>query len=372
MLYSVGKKLNLLGLILLLLELVGNGDARADWREEWDKTLQAAKKEGRVVIYSYPGLEHFFLEFQKKYPEIRFVEVSVRGSSRIQRIMAERRAGRYLADVVIGGAGSGYIGLYKTKVLDPIKPTLMLPEVVDESKWWGGKHIYADDEKEHILAFGGAPSYYFHYNTKLVNPAEFKSYWDFLKPKWKGKMVVKTPMTGGTPEILRFLYYNPELGPNFLRRFLNEMDLTATRDIRQFVDWLANGKFAIAGLQNASRIRLGEAKKQGLPIDTFDFAKFKEGISVGSGGGNLFLINHAPHPNAAKVFINWVLSRKGQMAWQKLVQGGRNSLRIDIPKDDVPPEFLIPKGIKYTVQGDPRYRDLETVRRFINKVWKRK
>jgi hypothetical protein len=44
----------------------------------------------------------------------------------------------------------------------------------------------------------------------------------------------------------------------------------------------------------------------------------------------------APYPNAAKVFLNWLLSREGQIALQKLVENGRNSLRIDIPKDDVP------------------------------------
>ena len=364
--------MHFLALGLLISGLAGNNIIRADSSEDWNNTLQTARKEGRVVVYSYPGLEFFFQAFQKKYPGIKFVEVSVRGSARIQRIMAERRASKYLADVVIGGAGSGYIGLYKTKVLDPIKPILMLPEVVDESKWWGGKHIYADDEGKYILAFGGAPTYYFHYNSKLVDPREFTSYWDFLKPKWKGKIVVKTPLTGGTPAILRFLYYNPDLGPKFLKRFLAEMDLTATRDIRQFVDWLGNGKFAIAALQGASRIRLWEAKNQGLPVDTFDFAKFKEGISVGSGGGNLFLINQAPHPKAAEIFINWVLSREGQIAWQKLVQGGRNSLRIDIPKDDVPPHFVIPQGVKHTIQSDPRYRGLEEVRDFVNKVWKKK
>ena len=140
MLHYLRKSMFVLALVLLVTGLVGNNIVRADWKQDWDKTLRAAKNEGRVVVYSYPGLEFFFLTFQKKYPGIKLVEVTVRGSARIQRIMAERRAGKYLADVVIGGAGSGYIGLYKTKVLDPIKPILMLPQVVDDPSG-GGANI---------------------------------------------------------------------------------------------------------------------------------------------------------------------------------------------------------------------------------------
>jgi len=91
---------------------------------------------------------------------------------------------------------------------------------------------------------------------------------------------------------------------------------------------------------------------------------------VGSGGGNVMLINRAPHPNAAKVFINWLLSREGQVACQKLVEAGRNSLRIDIPKEDVPKHARIIPGAKYVLLDDSAYSDLETVRAFVREVWK--
>jgi iron(III) transport system substrate-binding protein len=233
----------------------------------------------------------------------------VRGSERVTRILAERRAGKYLGDILIGGVGSAQSGLLKTGLLDPIKPALMLGEVLDESKWWQGKHTYGDEEAQYTFWFGGAPLYYFHYNTALVNPQEFKSYWDLLNPKWKGKIVVVEPMTGGTQEPLVFMYHSKELGPEFMRRFLSEMDLGVSRDIRQLLDWVAQGKYAISALQNADRIQLWDARKQGLPVNAFETDKFKEGGLVGSGGGNIALINRAPHPNAAKVFINWFLSR---------------------------------------------------------------
>lgn len=373
MISLIVKRLHPTALSLFILMLVHQpGDSRAggDWASAWEEILRAGKKEGRVVVYTYPGQELVFQEFQKQYPEIRFVEVSVRGSERVQRILAERRAGKYLADLVIGGAGSIYIGLYKTKALEPIKPALILPEVVDKSRWWGRKHIYGDDEGLYILAFTGSPLYYFHYNTNLVNPNEFKSYWDFLNPKWKGKFVIMEPLAGGTPEILQFLYHYPSLGPKFLKSFLTEMDPMVTRDLRQFLDWLAHGKAALAGLQGVNRIDLWQARAQGLPVNTFDFGKFKEGIIVGSSGGSIVLMNQAPHPNAARVFINWLLSRDGQIAYQRLARGGENSLRSDIPKDDIPQYTRLPEGVRYTLMSDPPYREMESVRKFVSEVWK--
>ena len=345
--------------------------AGPDWREGWEKTLRAAKQEGRLVIYTFPGQELLFQEFQKNFPDIRLVEVSVRGSERVTRIMSERRAGKYLADILIGGAGSAQSGLLKSGLLDPLKPALLLPEVLDVSKWSGGKHIYGDSEDQYILAFAGTPLYHFHYNTNLVSGREFKSYWDLLNSKWRGKIVVAEPLTGGTLEPLQFLYHNKELGPGFVKRFLTETDLAVTRDTRQLVDWLAQGKYAISALQNADRIRLWDAKKQGLPVDAFETGKFKEGGLVGSGGGNTALINRAPNANPARVFINWFLSREGQIAYQRLVQGGRNSLRLDIPKDDVPLHARIKPDASYTLADDIGDADPELVRRFVAEIWKR-
>ncbi len=93
---------------------------------------------------------------------------------------------------------------------------------------------------------------------------------------------------------------------------------------------------------------------------------------IGSGGGNIALINRAPHPSAAKVFINWFLSREGQTAYQKLVGGGRNSLRTDIPKDDVPPHARIKPDAKYTLIDDIGYSDLDAVQRLVAEIWKKR
>jgi ABC-type Fe3+ transport system substrate-binding protein len=291
------------------------------------------------------------------------------GGQRVERIMTERRSGRYIPDLYTGGGRQIREVLHRAKIIEPIKPALILPEVLDPSKWWRGKHIYLDDEGEYVISFNGITQTYFHYNTKLVNPKEFKSYWDILDPKWTGKIVVWEPTASGVDGVLRFLYHTPEIGPQFLRRLLGEMNATFTRDKRLFLDWLGTGKFAIAAFQSADRVGVAQARSQGLPINWFDPKTFKEGVPLSTSSGNIALMNRAPHPNAAKVYVNWLLSREGQTVYQKISRDN-DSLRIDIPKDDVPPHIQRLAGVNYALLTDPVYLDWEPVFKLVNEVWK--
>lgn len=362
--------------LLLALSLSGQtlfgAEAKPAWQAEWEKSLQAAKREGQVTIYVSEVYEQVFRQFQNRYPEIRVVVVPGSGNPIANRIMSERRAGKYLADLYMGGSGTAHDVLLKAKVLDPVKPTLILPEVLDESKWWRGRHKYVDAQGEYIFAFNGLSQSYFHFNSKMVNPKEFKSYWDFLQPNWRGKILVMDPtMGGGVTGVLRFLYHTQALGSEFLRRFLGEMELGVTRDLRQYVDWLATGRFAIASFASADRADLYKAKEQGLSVDWFDPRVFKEGAPLSSSNGNLALMSDAPHPQAAKVAINWLLSREGQVVYQK-AQEGADSLRIDIPKEGVPSHTRRWEGVRYEVMDNPEWRDMEPIRRLVQEIWKKR
>src|SRR5262245_55468384 len=77
--------------------------AEAHWPKEWEKTLEAAKKEGQVTVY-ISGYEAVLPDFQNEYPDIKLVAVTVRGNQLGQRLLSERRAEKYLADVVSSGA----------------------------------------------------------------------------------------------------------------------------------------------------------------------------------------------------------------------------------------------------------------------------
>jgi len=329
-------------------------------RAKWEETVRKADKEGKLSIYMSRGGEfHKIIRvFHKEYPKIR-VNLVTGGGHYASRILSERRANKYLADLVVTGPGSPYYVLYRGKFLDPIKPTLILPEVADTSKWWRGKHHYIDPEDKYVFVFMGPVSAgVVYYNTNRVNPSEFKTYQDLLNPKWKGKLLMEDPRAPGAARLgLRVIYYLPELGPKFLRRLFGEMDVTLTRDRRQSVDWLAVGKYPLCMFCSDGRY----AKAQGLPVDDFRTVDWLKKPAVAPGGtSTMALLNRAPHPNAATVFINWLLSRKGQTTLQDVLNPtGRvyESMREDIPKDIIPTERRRQKGVDYIMMATPTRSD---------------
>jgi hypothetical protein len=101
-----------------------------------------------------------------------------------------------------------------------------------------------------------------------------------------------------------------------LRKFYSETEITLFRDRRQGTNRLATGKFPLCHLCR----EIDKAAQQGLPVDDLPPEKLKEGGAIGGGGSSVIaLINRAPHPNAARLFINWYLSRQGQSVWQHVM-----------------------------------------------------
>jgi len=344
-----------------------SAQTKPGWQVAWDKTVKAAEKEGQLNIYFTLGPHRVVEDFQKAYPKIKVVGVFGRSSGLVQRILTERRAGMHLADVRVGGGGRHIVNLIKNGMSDPIKPLLILPEVVDKSKWWEGKHRYPDPQQKYFFAFIGAPQMgSISYNTQLVKPKEVSSFWDLLDPDWKGKMVSRDPReTGPGGGAMRFFYHSPKLGPKFLTRLFSEMNITLNRSERQATDWLAIGRFTICFFCRGIPV----AKRQGLPVDKFGL--MKEGAGLTSQGGMVSLINKAPHPNAARVFINWLLSREGQMAYQKAADkmgSAADSLRVDIPKDLVQPKDRRKEGVTYLDVDRPERRDMKPILKVFEKA----
>ncbi|MBI4488194.1 MAG: extracellular solute-binding protein [Deltaproteobacteria bacterium] len=340
---------------------------RADWKQEWEKTLAAAEGEGEVTIYGQArrGVAAAIQAFERSHPKIKVNFIGGSGSDLAKKIMAEKRAGKHLVDIAVGGGGTMVLVYYKAEILQPIPSVLILPEVRDESKWWGKKHLYADPENRHVfMAQGDTGSGIGAINTNLVKTQELQSWWDLLGPRWKGKMVVTDPKSAGNIGSWRFLYYDDDLGPKFIRRFLSEMSVTFAVDERQMMDWVAAGKYHIHVLAKVENTE--NARKQGLPV--MQVFSEKEADAISTGSGHISLFKNAPHPNAAKVYINWFLSREGQMTWQK--HTGRNSFRTDIPKGVLSfGEVQVPKeGRKYLLTSLPQYEDVKPLRKLVDEI----
>ncbi len=352
-------------IIIFFLALSQNVHGAEAWETEWEKTVKAAEQEGEVMFYTL-GDYGYASEFEKNFPRIKVKVVPGRGSELLSRIMSERRGGKHLADVARIGNTSPF-ELYKARTLQPIASAFILPEVKDQSKWWQGKHHYADPDAKYIFVSVGSVSVNMvAYNTDLVAPSEIASFWDLLQDKWKGKIVAIDPRAGGYGRSgARFAYYNPQLGREFLKRFFSEANATLSRDYRQAIDWVAQKRFSLLLFGNGDDVL--QAKSQGLPINVVDTSGWKEGAALEPAAFTVVLMDKPAHPNAAKVFINWLLSREGQVAVQK--EGETNdSLRIDIAKTDVRPHIRRRDGAKYVVTWTPQWMDMEPIQKLINQA----
>jgi len=132
----------------------GAGEARAPALLEWEKTVEAARKEGKLVaaIPASAELRKAVGEiFPKRFPGIELELTNARGPSNASKIAAEHAAGVRYFDLLISGTATPFNLLY-ANILDPVEPLLILPEVKDPRRWFGG-HVWLDNAKRFIYAF---------------------------------------------------------------------------------------------------------------------------------------------------------------------------------------------------------------------------
>ena len=231
-------------LFWLCITTASAAEPTSSWETEWRKTIEAAKKEGQLTVSHTRGpFDQVFADFSKRHPEIKIVSISGRGGDLISRIMAERRAEKYVTDIYLGSSGTPMDVLHPAKALEPIPTFMILPEVKDPSKWFRKQHHYADPDAKFIFVFEGVVRADMAFNTTLVDPKEFTSYWDLLKPKWKGKIAAMDPKLPGffirnnlekwAPGLLASRKdITKEMVERYLARMYGDVDfvLTVTRD----------------------------------------------------------------------------------------------------------------------------------------------
>jgi len=299
------------------------GEAKAPWQMAWDRTLEAANKEGKLVagIPASADLRKAIGDtFQNRFPGIELELNPSRGSVNAQRIVAEHAAGMHYFDLLISGTSTPF-GLLNEGILEPIEPLLLVSEVKDPKRWFGG-HIWLDNAKQFIYAFQAYQSENLWYNSTLVKPAEIRSYGDLLNPQWKGKIGYLDPRSpGGGTATWAFLLKIK--GEGFLKK-LAAQEMFLSRDQRQLADSLAKGKMALTiGLTYYS---FAPFLKAALPIKPLP--QPQEGTYTSCGSGALSVIKDAPHPNATKIFVNWLLSKEGQEIYSKAM--GQATRRMDV------------------------------------------
>jgi ABC-type Fe3+ transport system substrate-binding protein len=331
-------------------------ESQSDWKQRWDKALSGAKKEGMVVVWGPPGelIRKAMSEgFKKAFPEIPIEYSGARGGEQATRIKAERDGGVHSVDVLLSGTTTANMQMKPMKALDPIEPALILPEVTDTKNWRGNALEFSDDSTRFNLVFVNSLKVLIVYHPAQVKPEEINELPKLLDPKWKGKFIINDPLPSGAGNVT-FRWIWQVLGMEKAKDYYRNIRANAAivdRDQRRQIEWVAQGKYAF--LLAPSDGTLGQLLKRGLKVGLLPELK-DHGTYVSASFGSAMLVNKAPHPNAASVFLNWLLGKDGQTAWSQAMD--HPSKRVDVPTAHLSSYVIPPADGKY-FRGMPRPGD---------------
>jgi len=315
----------------------------ADWQKVWDETLKAAKDEGKVVVTGPPDAQvrKALPEAFKKRFGIAMEYQSARGTDSANKMRAERAAGIYTADAALAGSNTMFTVMLREKMLAPLKPELILPEVTEGKNWKRGSIWFVDPEEQYVLRLFSTVNEAFWINTKEVKPGELRKMQDLLEPRWKGKIAFMDPTIAGTGANQAANLY-AMFGADFVKKLFIDQQTAFSRERRQLTDWLARGTYHVVfGGEDGELERL---RKEGLPITSVHGLGDMPGSL--SGGNQVGLYSNAPHPNAARVFVNWMASKEGSEIYARALN--MVPVRTDIDASSFMPPEVIPKpGVNY-------------------------
>lgn len=328
----------------------------AESEKIWNDLIKAAQAEG-VLSIAASGQRNYtpvYEEFSKKF-KVKTVISYGGGRQHATRILAERSGGIYAVDVGHVGGNTVNRRLIPNGAVAPIADYLVVPEVKDTSCWYGNRHWFIDEHQKysfvHSADFTTAVSIFI--NTKHVTDADLaalKSPQDFFKDRWKKKIVALSPLEGQSGNSYFRYSLLPTFGMEWMKKFVQSGHAEFQARSKLIEDGLAGGKYHLAIFPYARP--LTKMERQGLPVKQV-WHEFENADGIMTGGSTaqaVHVYDRAPHPNAAKLFINWLLSREGMtFVHDNLKKGSdpRNSLRVDVPKTNVDPATLPRRGVTY-------------------------
>ncbi|MSQ27112.1 MAG: ABC transporter substrate-binding protein [Dehalococcoidia bacterium] len=341
------------------------------WEAEWDQLVAKARQEGKLNIMTLTGVgqRKRMDAFQKAFPGIEANLQEFSSASQIApKVIAEQKAGVFEWDMADISPTTALQVMRPANTWDPIRPLFFRPDVLGDENWHGGfEEGFIDTEKK--WAYGGdyivSPRNSW-INTDLVPEGSIKSVTDLLDPRWKGKILIADVRTGYTFFPMNVLRVSrPSDGESIMKRLLVDQEPTFLRDTRQITEAMARGKYAILASLGLEEVTLTDMQKEGVgknlkPIEIPEF-------TYGGAAGSMFLYQKAPHPNAAKLYVNWVFTKEGQIAYQNGPDPARNSRRKDVPVYDKS-TFPDPTRKVYNNSKESSIKDLEVTQKILEQL----
>lgn len=315
--------------------------------EDWDTIYEAAKTEGKVVIYSLSSRIFDAVEgFIEKYPGVEVEAIDMTGNEQVDKLTREQAAGVYNVDVLQLANGP--------TVLKELLPKGLLVNYIPQTLIDGvpTKDVIAKEFREPMLVHSLESKVVF-YNTQTYPEAPVDTLWDLTKPEWRGRVQIKDPML--TEENLNFLQtvvqHADQMADAYEKEFGKPIELS--RGIEnagyEFIKRLVDNDVVLTTSDGDAAKAVGAPDQDNPPL-TLSVASSKlryndsKGTKLGvawkvkpmvgiTKTNHLLMAAHAPHPNAAKLLIRWLLGD---------AEGGAGMAPFNVPggwasRSDVPP-----------------------------------
>ena len=254
------------------------------------------------------------------------------------RVTTERKAGLYTWDVCTMPMSTALQVLKPAGVWDPVRPAIVTPEARNDASWRGGFEAgFLDRDRRLAYAFTLVRAVGVFVNVDRVKEGELTSVKDLLAPKWKGKIAISDPRVIGST-FWPLTVARLKLGDGIMKQLLVDQEPVLSRDRNQLTEFMVRGRYPIAIGLNALALQDFQIHGVGKNVKTLLLPE----LDYQASGSAVWLLNRAPHPNAARVFVNWLLTKEAQAAWAKELQTNSRLLGVE-PGD---PHTIVPPGLK--------------------------
>jgi iron(III) transport system substrate-binding protein len=324
-------------LSVLMVGAVPPLSAKDAWQEEWEKVLEAAKAEGSVFVSGPPGAfqrQAIVTGWAKAFPEIKLEYTGVRGTRIVSRVVRERIAGVFNWDIILASTDPTVFSLVPINALAPLREAIILPDIQKDETWIDSFEAgFLDDGKKFFYSPVATAGTLGFVNRDCVPESTLNKAADMKSAALRNKIVWFDPTQPSTgTQGLGLL--SLEHGEAWLKDMLLNYGVIFSRDYKQMTDWLVSCSRPVAiGMPNDV---LEQMQKHGIGKNVVELegSGYLGNRNPGGVGGNASMgwYNNAPHPNAAKVFVNWYLSRELQQHYANLTEV--NSRRSDTTPAD--------------------------------------
>lgn len=311
----------LLALTVIALAYAAPAVAQDDWN-----ALVARAKGQTLVINNQPddAINVILDVFSKKFG-ISVQPTAERPSQGFARIATEQKNGQFGWDVWWGGSSNMSLNAAPAGMLEPLDKILILPEVTNAANWRSADFIYGDSGR-HVFTYMNYIDFGMLRNTSVLPDLKIDTLDALLDPRLKGKISIRDASEPNfSNDMLATIV--KQKGGDFLKRVLTEQQPKIYSNQQLLLTDITRGGQALSiGLDGIiwERCKADGGCANAMPIQKFGIA-LSWGVSVPK---------NPPHPDAAKVFVNWFLSKDGQEEfvrdWPKYNDAGAVSMRKDV------------------------------------------